>query len=59
MEECVEIYKRVLAISTTTSMRMVQRVKESAHKVVLQLKEQCLSALQVSEMICLLNMLFL
>ena len=49
MEQCVEIYKCVLAISTTTSMRMVQRVKESAHKVVLELKEQCLSALQRPE----------
>ena len=49
MEEACAIYAKVLSISTSTSLRVVQRVKESCHILAVQLRQRCLDVLQRPE----------
>jgi len=49
LEEVCAIYAKVLSINTSTSLRVVQRVKESCHKLAVQLRQRCLSVLQRPE----------
>ena len=45
LEECCAIYARVLAINTKSSLRVVQRVQQSCHKLALELRDRCMSAI--------------